>query len=74
MSLGYVEQHILFRGYSAPNICRIIHLWYIFCKGFFFFFFFFFFFVLFIFVLLLFGPTLMLRKNKSAKGSYELII
>ena len=40
----------------------------------FFFFFFFFFFWLFIFVLLLFGPTLKYRKNKSAKGSYELII
>ena len=38
------------------------------------FFFFFFFFWLFIFVLLLFGPILKYRKNKSAKGSYELII
>ena len=28
----------------------------------------------FIFVLLLFGPILKYRKNKSAKGSYELII
>ena len=36
--------------------------------------FFFFFFWLFIFVLLLFGPILKYRKNKSAKGSYELII
>ena len=41
---------------------------------FFFFFFFFFFLLLFIFVLLLFGPILKYRKNKSAKGSYELII
>ena len=35
---------------------------------------FFFFFFLFIFVLLLFGLILKYRKNKSAKGSYELII
>ena len=34
---------------------------------------FFFFFWLFIFVLLLFGPILKYRKNKSAKGSYELL-
>ena len=34
----------------------------------------FFFFWLFIFVLFLFGPILKYRKNKSAKGSYELII
>ena len=39
-----------------------------------FFFFFFFLFWLFIFVLLLFGPILKYKKNKSAKGSYELII
>ena len=32
------------------------------------------FFWLFIFVLLLFGPILKYRKNKSAKGSNELII
>ena len=37
-------------------------------------FFFFFFFWLFIFVLLLLGPILKYRKNKSAKGSYELVI
>ena len=35
---------------------------------------FFFFFWLFIFVLLLFDQILKYRKNKSAKGSYELII
>ena len=34
----------------------------------------FFFFWLFVFVLLLFGPILKYRKNKSAKGSHELII
>ena len=33
-----------------------------------------FFFWLFIYVLLLFGPILKYRKNKSAKGSYELLI
>ena len=33
-----------------------------------------FFLLLFIFVLLLFGPILKYRKNKSTKGSYELII
>ena len=45
------------------------------CSIFFFFFFFFFFgFFFFFFVLLLFGPILKYRKNKSAKGSYELII
>ena len=35
---------------------------------------FFFFSGLFVFVLLLFGPILKYRKNKSAKHSYELII
>ena len=36
--------------------------------------FFLFFLGLFIFVLLFFGPILKYRKNKSAKGLYELII
>ena len=39
-----------------------------------FFFFFFFFFLVVNFVLLLFGPRLKYRKNKSAKGSFELMI